>query len=118
MIRIELPVLPPSIWEMYSGWGQRRRLSPSYAKWRADAGYFIKRPGKPLAIPFAASVCLRRPSKRMDLDNRLKPILDVLQHYGVIADDRLCERLTAQWDHGIKCACVVLVIPCSEAMAA
>jgi crossover junction endodeoxyribonuclease RusA len=118
MIRIELPMLPPSIWEMYVGWGQRRRLSPSYAKWRADAGYFIKRPEKPLAIPFTASVCLRRPNKRVDIDNRIKPVLDALQHYGVISDDKLCERITAQWDHGIKAGCVVLIMPFSEALAA
>lgn len=117
MIRLALPY-PPSVWDMYVGWGKTRRISPEYEKWLRDAGYFIRGIKEPIAVPFALSVALKRPNKRQDIDNRAKPLLDALQHYGVIKNDNLCERLTMQWDHGMKDECVVLVIPCEEALAA
>lgn len=117
MIRISLPY-PPSIWDMYEGWGKSRHLTKSYDKWRLDAGWFIKRPAEPLGVPFVAHIALKRNSKLSDLDNRAKPVLDALQHYGVIKNDNLCERLTMQWDHGMKDECVVLVIPAEEGLAA
>jgi crossover junction endodeoxyribonuclease RusA len=73
---------------------------------------------KPVSTPFCISICLKRPNKRQDLDNRIKPILDALQFYGIIKNDNLCERVTATWDHGMREECVVLVMPAEEAMAA
>ena len=56
MIRIVLPY-PPSIWEMYEGWGKSRHLSPVYAKWRNDAGQFMKgRHQNQIAVPFNAAI--------------------------------------------------------------
>ena len=64
VIRISLP-FPPSIWEMYEGWGDKRHLSPAYAKWRDDAGHFIKgRHKNPLAVPFTCAIALRRRADR------------------------------------------------------
>lgn len=118
MIRIVLPY-PPSLWDMYVGWGKQRRLSPVYAKWRDDAGMFLKgRHKDPIAVPFNAAIALKRPNKRQDLDNRAKPIFDALQHHGIIKNDNLLERLTMQWDHGMKDECVVLLIPSEGALAA
>jgi crossover junction endodeoxyribonuclease RusA len=118
MIRLSLP-FPPSVWDMYVGWGKTRRLSPEYTKWRGDAGVFMRgRNEKPVSTPFCISICLKRPNKRQDLDNRIKPILDALQFYGIIKNDNLCERVTATWDHGMREECVVLVMPAEEAMAA
>lgn len=116
-VRISLP-FPPSAWDMYVGWGRTRRLSAEYAKWRQDVAFFLKRSTDPIAVPFYIGVCLKRPNKRQDLDNRIKPILDVLQLYGVIRNDNLCERITMQWDHGMKEECVVMVIPAEESLAA
>jgi len=118
MIRIVLPY-PPSLWDMYVGWGKTRRLSPEYAKWRAGAGHFIRgRNEKPISIPFTASIALKRPNRRQDLDNRAKPIFDALQHYGIIKNDNLLERFTMTWDAGMKDECVVLIMPAEEALAA
>lgn len=117
-LRIVLPY-PPSIWDMYEGWGKTRHLSPEYAKWRADAGHFIRgRNERPISIPFSAAICLKRPNKRQDLDNRAKPIFDALQHYGIIKNDNLVERFTMQWDHGMTDECVVMLMPSVEALAA
>jgi hypothetical protein len=38
--------------------------------------------------------------------------------HGVIADDSGCERLSMYWDHGMKEACIVLVMPAEESLAA
>ncbi len=116
MIRLTLPY-PPSAWDLYEGWGKSRRLSKSYAKWRDDAGYFIKRT-EPITGPFSISIALRRPNKRQDLDNRSKAILDALQHYGVIKNDNLCERLEMVWDASLADECVVLIQQANEGMAA
>lgn len=118
MIRLTLPY-PPSAWDLYAGWGKTRRLSSEYKKWREDCGYFIRKAaGTPISVPFTCSIALKRPNKRQDIDNRSKAILDALQHYGVIKNDNLCERLTMAWDAGMKDECVVMVIPCEEHLAA
>lgn len=117
MTRLVLP-FPPSVWEIYVGWGKTRRLSSSYAKWRDDCGYFIRGRNDRIDVPFSLSVALKRPNKRMDLDNRAKAILDVLQHYGVIKNDNLCERLSMVWDAGLKDECVLILQIAEEAVAA
>ena len=117
MIRISLPY-PPSGWELYTGWGEKRRLSTQYKKWRNDAGYFIKAPKTPIAVPFSISIALRRQSLRQDIDNRSKAILDCLQHYGVIKNDNLCERLSMHWDADLPAECVVILQVAEEAVAA
>jgi len=98
MIKLHLPY-PPSGWDLYNGWGKTRRLSPTYK-------------------PFALHVALKRQNMRQDIDNRSKAILDCLQHYGVIKNDNLCERLTMCWDSDLPAECVVIIQVCEEGMAA
>lgn len=109
---------PPSAWDLYDGWGEKRRLSRSYKKWRQDAGYFIKRPETPISVPFSLYVALKRQNLKQDLDNRSKALLDCLQHYGVISNDNLCERLTMCWDTGMEADCVVIIQPSEPGLAA
>ncbi|QIG72978.1 holliday junction resolvase RusA-like protein [Rhizobium phage RHph_N3_2] len=116
-MRFHLPY-PPSAWDLYNGWGKERRLSPSYKKWRRDAGYFIKAPEEPISRPFSIAIALKRQNIRQDIDNRSKAILDALQFYGVIKNDNLCERLTMCWDDGIPADCVVIITVSEEALAA
>lgn len=117
MMRFHLPY-PPSGWELYTGWGEKRRLSTIYKKWREDAGYFIRAPKVPISVPFSISIALCRQNLRQDLDNRSKAILDCLQHYGVIKNDNLCERLSMYWAEGLPAECVVLLQTAEEAVAA
>ncbi|PLT89638.1 hypothetical protein BMJ35_13910 [Sinorhizobium medicae] len=100
MIKLNLPY-PPSGWDLYQGWGEKRRLSPTYKKWRNDAGYFIKVPAAPIDKPFALHVALRRQNMRQDIDNRSKAIL-----------------LTMCWDSDLPAECVVIIQVCEEGMAA
>lgn len=117
MMKLVLPY-PPSAWDLYEGWGKTRRLSKSYAKWREDVGYFIKQRQEPITGPFSLHIALRRPNKRQDLDNRSKAVLDALQHYGVIKNDNLCERLEMVWDANLKDECVIILQTAEEGMAA
>lgn len=117
MMRFQLPY-PPSGWDLYKGWGKTRSLSTTYKKWRNDAGYFIKRPETPISVPFSISIALRRQNLRQDIDNRSKAVLDALQHYGVIKNDNLCERLSMHWDEDLPAECVVIIQPAEEALAA
>lgn len=48
--------------------------------------------------PFNIEIIVGRPSKRrMDIDNRAKAVMDVLQHCKVITDDCLANRITMMW---------------------
>lgn len=119
MLRFELP-MPPSVWDMYEGHGRSRHLSAEYERWRMGAGLMLntQKRGKPtIKGPFRASIAFRRPSKRCDIDNRIKPVLDLLQFVGVIENDNLCESVEAVWDHGTA-ECVVIIQEAVEALAA
>ena len=116
MIRYQLP-MPPSVWELYEGWGKTRRLSRSYKKWQRDAGYFIKAPQEPISVPFSISIALMRQNTKVDLDKRAKAILDTMQHYQVIKNDNLCERLTMCWSENLPAPCVVIIQEAEEGMA-
>lgn len=116
MLKLTLPY-PPSAWDLYVGWGANRRLAKAYKKWREDCGYFLSKAGT-VTGPFCISIALRRPSKRHDIDNRAKAVLDALQHYGVITNDNLCERLEMVWDAGLKDECVVIIQPFEQGVAA
>lgn len=110
--------MPPSLWDMYQGHGKRKHLSASYAKWREDAGWFIRGVREPLLGPVSVHIALRRPRANADLDNRIKPCLDLLQHYRVIDNDKQCVRVEALWNSDTTDECVVLVQTAEEAMAA
>ena len=118
MTRFHLPY-PPSVWSLYEGWGDKRHRSSNYKRWLNDAGWFIKPvPPKPIAVPFSLSIALRRQDIRSDIDNRAKAVLDALQHYGVIKNDNLCERLSMHWGENLPAECVVILQIAEEALAA
>jgi len=116
MLRFVIPT-PPSVWELYVGWGKNRRLAPSYKKWREDAGWMVRRHEKPLTCRVVINVAVKRQSKLADIDNRSKAVCDLLQHYQIIKNDNLVEKITCQWHDG-KEECVVLVQPYEQGMAA
>jgi len=120
MSRFELP-RPPSVWDMYVGWGKSRRLSAEYEAWRMGAGLMLnsqKRKQGKVSGPFRASIAFRRPSKRSDIDNRIKPVLDLLQFVGIIQNDNLCESVSAVWGNDLPVECVVILQESVEALAA
>jgi len=111
MITLDLPY-PPSVWNLYTGWGKGRRLSPEYIKWRQSCAAYIMAAGikakDQITTPFQIDVKLKRENKRQDLDNRCKAILDALQHYGVIRNDNLCEAINMKWaDQTLECVITI-----------
>lgn len=122
-LRLHMP-LPPSLWNLYEFGRYGRQMVPTvkYETFKDDAGWIMKgagwRPAKAIDVPFVLDVAFERPTETSDLDNRLKALLDVLKHYGIIADDRLCERLSARWATDLPAPCVVLIQPAEDGVAA
>lgn len=56
----------------------------------------IKTPNKPICGAFSLELDTYYPSKRADLDNGLKIVLDSLQSNGVIENDRNCVEIIAR----------------------
>lgn len=116
-IVLDLP-FPPSvnrIWrQARSASGQnpspehRRAIlrSPGYRNWINQADRLVwatRRPGahEKIAGPFTARITLDRDRRRIDLDNAIKVVLDFAQRIEVIANDRHCESILAEW--GASC---------------
>ena len=106
MVSIRIPY-PPStnrIWRQGQG---RMHKSQEYKDWLALASWEIRAqlgPKKVITDPFKLTVRVERPDRRKrDLDNLLKPILDLLGHYGLIENDSLCHWIDARWEGEGKC---------------
>lgn len=93
---------PPSVNSLWTptGTGGVRRSS-RYASWIRTAGttLLIQRPGR-IAGPYSLHVILSR-RRRVDMDNTVKALSDLLETHGVIENDRLCNRLTVEWAEDI-----------------
>jgi Holliday junction resolvase RusA-like endonuclease len=114
--------LPPSV---NSAWlniqGRGRVKSSAYRLWERESLKAIDKLYLPAVHPEAGLVVrleLPRPDKRSDLDNRIKPILDLLVASGVIADDRHVLRLSARWVEKDKPMIVAVgAVPCGNLAA-
>lgn len=93
--RFRLP-MPPSVNACYRSVGGRTILSKSYRAWRERAaeaaqGVSYDRAGdRPVSVFVRLYPDSRR---RYDIDNRTKPILDLLEQLGVVNNDSQVERL-------------------------
>lgn len=91
--------MPPSankMWAPRKGGGYR--LTPAYRAWIKEAGLLVMiARQQPVRGRFLASLRLQRDATGLDLDNTIKPTLDLMQTMGIITNDRLCERLTITW---------------------
>ena len=104
-IALSLP-MPPSVNNMFANRaGGGRIKAEKYRAWTTEAGWELLRqkPGQ-IEGRFAIDVSITRPARKgkCDLDNRLKPLLDLLKTHRVIVDDSLAERITLAWaDDGV-----------------
>lgn len=98
-IYIELP-LPPSANNMFVN-GKRggRFPSPNYSKWKRDAGFLARSQSKGrIEGPFAVQINAVRPDKRRrDVDNIIKPTVDLLVSLGFVTDDSEMQTVQASW---------------------
>jgi crossover junction endodeoxyribonuclease RusA len=74
------------IWRAYKG---RNILAARYRAWRDLAGkQLLLQRARPISGPVSVKVELVCPQKRsFDLDNRVKPLLDLLVEHGIIDGD-------------------------------
>lgn len=100
VIALDLP-FPPSLNNLYptrSGGG--RGKSEEYEAWIHAAGWELKRQRPSCAIgSVEITITLQEQTKRMDIDNRIKALLDLLVSHGIIESDHngIVRKVTAQW---------------------
>jgi Holliday junction resolvase RusA-like endonuclease len=103
--RYTLACLPPSanrLWR-YKGKGEAYR-SEDYMTWLNGEGWNLKaqQPGQPkFDGPVYVVIAMKRPRANADLDNRLKPIGDLLQHIGAISNDKHIHGWNAYWSDDV-----------------
>lgn len=93
---IELPFLAPSINQCYytDKNSFTRHKSKSYRDFLTRCQIFIKTPEKSITEEMEVEINLWFPDKRRrDIDNQLKPILDMLVYFNIIKDDSLIQKL-------------------------
>jgi len=90
---------PPSVNALWRISGRRMYRSKKYTAWIGEVALALELEQRPeIDYPFNIEILVGRPSKRrMDIDNRAKAVMDVLQHCNVITDDCLAQRITMMW---------------------
>jgi Holliday junction resolvase RusA-like endonuclease len=82
--------LPPSANRLW----RNNRLSQEYRAWKDTAGWEAKTQLIGVApIKGSFSVKIEVPANRRDLDNNVKPLLDLCQAVGAIENDRHAEEI-------------------------
>ena len=101
---------PPSVNSLWRMAGKRMYRSKKYMEWIGECALALELEKRPeIDYPFNVEIIVGRPSKRrMDIDNRAKSVMDVLQHCGVIKDDCLANRITMMWSNDIDGAKVTI----------
>src|SRR5512147_2723677 len=100
-ISLNLP-WPPSVNAI---WRKNKRSvyrSSKYVSWIKQASWIAKL-GKhqPIKGEFSATIILNPPDKRrIDIDNRVKVLLDLAQKVSLIDDDCLCRLLVVSYGEG------------------
>ena len=105
--RLEKIPIPPSANDMYKmtinrgGKGKYRRVrTKEYERWRSRAAWVVASQvfdHLRRKTPFTMSIRVNL-DHRGDIDNRIKPLLDMLQYAGVVQDDRYCDRILIMRD--------------------
>jgi crossover junction endodeoxyribonuclease RusA len=100
MIQITLP-WPPSVNRIWRNAGGKTYRDPKYMAWIKETGWVIKLAKCTKIIgPFSASIVLYPPDKRkIDIDNRIKVILDAAQKNDLIEDDSMCRLLLVSYGY-------------------
>ncbi len=81
-----------------------RHVTEAYEAWRREAGWTLKlQKIKPFAGPVKVEIRLEPPRGRADIDNRIKPVLDLLQMMAIVDND-----VQARWYAGQRGAKVIL----------
>lgn len=110
MITLTLPT-PPSTNRLFRNVPGRGRVKTTeYTSWINTAGWSLASQlvGQANQIPGKVKVSILFRRTRGDLDNLVKPVLDLLVKHGTISDDRHVEAVSARWSDQTT-GCLVLV---------
>lgn len=100
VIVLDLP-FPPSLNHLFPTMGARRGKSEEYEAWIKAAGWELQAQHPRRAIgPVEVTLTFQEQTKRLDLDNRIKAVLDLVVAHGIIEADHngIVRKITAQWD--------------------
>lgn len=110
---VELP-MPPSangLFDNIKGHGRVRTCQ--YRRWSESAGWLIRGARlRPFIGRVSVSIRAGRPSRRRDLDNLAKPVLDALVACCIIVDDsdRIVREIALAWDDTVETEKIVLTV--------
>jgi Holliday junction resolvase RusA-like endonuclease len=89
--------------------GRGRIKSPEYRDWQDAAGWRLKEQrARSIVGHVAFKLHVGLSKKRRDLDNYIKPTLDLLVLMGVIEDDSKVADIAARWDRDLAADMMVL----------
>jgi Holliday junction resolvase RusA-like endonuclease len=96
---LKLPT-PPSVNRLHMVAHGRVIRTPEYRAWISEAGWAIvrakPRPGR-IDGRFAATLQLCAAETRIDADNGMKAVLDLLEEFGIVSNDRLADSVHILW---------------------
>lgn len=97
-VTVTLPY-PPQANHMHTVARGRKISSSSYRAWRDECGLRLMAQRAPMtAGPFSIDLQITRPDRRRrDIDNLIKPCLDAIKSAGLIEDDSLASKVSAEW---------------------
>lgn len=92
--------LPPSTNGLFLSAGRRRVKTPEYRDWITENTWKVAAMEKPTAFPVHVriKVC-GKVNARRDLDNLIKPTLDLLVSAGVLPDDNVKHVTGGRWEY-------------------
>lgn len=118
-VTVDLP-FPPSVNNLFANGSRGRFTTQQYKDWQTNAGWKIQS-DRPHRVPGPVKVTLTYEEKhgRRDLDNLLKPVLDLLVKHRLIDGDHrtIVREIAASWSakvHGVR----VTISPAEAARAA
>lgn len=90
---------PPSANKIWRKGPAGMHLAPAYRAWKAAAGaeVMIARKHIRFVDPVSVMITCKRVHKGRDLDNSIKPILDVLQFGQLLENDNIVESISVWW---------------------
>lgn len=99
---LSLPMIPPSANNLFVNGKKGRFKSAEYKEWQLRACLHLrKQSGWHVPGPINVRLTFNERQTRCDLDNIIKPTLDLLMAAGRISDDRNVRKIEAEYSSGI-----------------
>ncbi len=106
---LKLAKTPPSVNALWANVGKRRIKTAAYQAWATAAHWEIKPQGAwHCAGHVAIALTINPKMTKCDLDNMIKPVLDLLVNAGRISDDRMVVDVSARFE-GLDCGTKIVI---------